>query len=101
MRDKTIQNSNNIYIQTKWNYGAYHLFDREQSVYVEHVAPPIVWAILVIQRGRFKNGMMMKVFHNNFDETQYKHIWCGQTNKAITNQTKEMESACCDFAHAL
>lgn len=55
----------------------YHLFNRKQSVYVKNVTPPIVWAIFVIRRWRFKDGIVMEIFHNDFDQTQYKHIRCG------------------------
>lgn len=96
-----IPNTNKTKKNASITSSTYHLFNRKQSVYVKNVTPPIVWAIFMIRRWRFENGIVMEIFHNDFDETQYKHIRCGQSNKAISNQAKEMENARSDFTNTL
>lgn len=52
----------------------YHLIHGKECIDVEDVAPPVVWAIFVVLCWCFENGMMMEVFHDNFDEKQYIHV---------------------------
>lgn len=71
-----IKNMNKTNENVSVTSSIYHLFNWKQSVYVKNVTPPIVWAIFMIRRWRFKNGIVMEIFHNNFDQTQYEHIRC-------------------------
>lgn len=90
-------------ICSKWNrkcHATHHILYWEQRIDVQHISPPVFWAIDMIHCGRIEHRLMFKVFHRNLNQSQHKHVRCRQTNESIENQAQEMESAGRNFIDA-
>lgn len=78
-----------------------HVLHGEKSVDVKDVAPPVLGAVDVIERWRFKDGVAGEIFHGDFNNAKNVKVRCCESNKTVADKTAKMQSSSSEFVDAL
>lgn len=70
-----------------------HLIDREQSVDVKQIPPPVVGAIVMIRCRWFKHGVGMEPLHRNLNHSEYEHVWGRESAESVKEETGEFQGS--------
>lgn len=72
-----------------------------ESVDVQHVAPPVLWAIIVVETRRHEHHVVGEITHNRVGDADHVQVRSGETGESVAGEPQEVERGGCELVDAV